>query len=198
MKCPFTPLCFRKSFYPRHDHRGRDAGPIIWLALLLLPASRNLAMAYEGAEENVRMELKINRIVADFCHRLGIFQQVTVSVVSDNSRLASATCSSARAQEYEISLDAGFLRTLDDGELDAAVAHEMGHIWIFTHFPYLQTESLANQQALKLVPRGELQKVYEKMWKWRGEAHGDLSDLLGPSTETGIGHDGNRYPHGNR
>jgi len=155
-------------------------------------------MASEAAEENVRMEHRIDRIVTDFCHRLGIFQHVTVSVVSDNSHLASATCSSARAQEYEISFDAGFLRTLDDGELDAAVAHELGHIWIFTHFPYLQTESLANQQALKLVSRSELQKVYEKMWRWRGEAHGDLSDLLGPSIETGLGRDGNRYPNGNR
>jgi hypothetical protein len=87
---------------------------------------------------------------------------------------------------------------MNDGELDAAVAHEMGHIWIFTHFPYLQTESLANQQALKLVSRSELQKVYEKMWMWRGETHGDLSELLGPSVETEVRHDGNQYPHGNR
>ena len=144
------------------------------------------------------MEQKIYRIVTDFRHRLGIAQHVTVSIVSGNSHLASATCSSARTQEYEISFDAGFLRALDDGELDAAVAHEMGHVWIFTHFPYLQTESLANQQALKLVSRSELQKIYEKMWKWRGEGQGNLSNLLGSTAETENLHDGDRFPRGNR
>jgi hypothetical protein len=71
--------------------------------MFLLPASRDLALESNAAEENVRIEHKIDRIVADFCHRLGIVQRVTVSIVSDNSHLASATCSSARAQEYEIS-----------------------------------------------------------------------------------------------
>ncbi len=149
----------------------------------------------ESAAEYSHMEEKISRIITDFRHRLGIVQQITVSIVSGNSRLVSAVCSSPATQEYEISFDAAFLRALNDGELDGAVAHEMGHIWIFTHFPYLQTESLANQQALKLVSRSELQKVYEKMWKWRGEAHGNLTDLLGAAAETDAGHGGQQLPN---
>jgi hypothetical protein len=45
----------------------------------------------------------------------------------------------------------------------------MGHIWVFTHHPYLQTEALANQKASELVPRESLRKVYEKVWRIEGQ-----------------------------
>ena len=71
------------------------------------------------------------------------------------------------------------MRTLDHDDLTAAVAHEMGHIWIFTHFPYLQTESLANRLALKVVSRSDLQAIYAKIWRWKGEK-GNLEKVLEP------------------
>ncbi len=198
MKCALVTPSLRSALQSRRCRRDRHSCRYLWLPLLFLPLSRHFVVPAGGSEQNRRQEQKIQRIVSDFRHRLGIEQRVTVSVVSGNSHLASATCSSAKSQVYEISFDAAFLRTLAHDELNAAVAHEMGHIWIFTHFPYLQTESLANQHALKLVSRSELQKVYEKMWKWRGEARGNLPDLLGPSAETEFRREGNPFPAGNR
>lgn len=43
--------------------------------------------------------------------------------------------------------------------------------------PILQTETLANQQALKLVSREDLEKVYEKVWEWNGDK-GSLAQAL--------------------
>jgi Zn-dependent peptidase ImmA (M78 family) len=59
---------------------------------------------------------------------------------------------------------------LSDAERQAMVAHELGHVWIFTHHPYLQSEALANRKAEELVSRESLQQVYEKVWELDGEA----------------------------
>jgi hypothetical protein len=59
------------------------------------------------------------------------------------------------------------------------VAHELGHVWVFTHHPYLQTERLANQIAMRVVSRGSLAGVYRKLWE-RGGVKGDLQAFLGP------------------
>ena len=36
---------------------------------------------------------------------------------------------------------------------ESTFIHELGHVWIFTHHPYLQTEQLANRIAMRLVSR---------------------------------------------
>jgi Zn-dependent peptidase ImmA (M78 family) len=61
--------------------------------------------------------------------------------------------------------------------LKSTVAHELGHVWIFTHHPYLQTESLANQIAERVVSRESLVQVYEKVWKALG-TKGDLARFV--------------------
>jgi predicted Zn-dependent protease len=80
--------------------------------------------------------------------------------------------------EFQLSIEEGFIDELTDDELEAAVAHELGHVWIFTHHPYLQTEALANQIARRLVTRDSLVRVYEKVWRIKG-TKGDLSRFLG-------------------
>jgi predicted Zn-dependent protease len=82
------------------------------------------------------------------------------------------------AGEFQLSIEEGFIDELTDDELEAAVAHELGHVWIFTHHPYLQTEALANQIARRLVTRDSLVRVYEKVWKIKG-TKGDLARFLG-------------------
>jgi Zn-dependent protease with chaperone function len=67
---------------------------------------------------------------------------------------------------------------LDEVELSAVIAHEIGHLWIYTHHPYLQTEALANRIALKLVGRQALASAYRKLWDRTGEP-GDLDAFLG-------------------
>jgi predicted Zn-dependent protease len=78
-----------------------------------------------------------------------------------------------------MAFEAQFLRGLDEIELKAIVAHELGHVWIFTHHPYLQTERLANTVAMRAVPRTSLERVYTKVWAREG-TKGNLVRFLGP------------------
>jgi hypothetical protein len=77
-----------------------------------------------------------------------------------------------------MSFDARFLASLHDEELIAIVAHELGHVWIFTHHPYLQTERLANSVAMRVVSRESLERVYVKVWQREG-VKGNLAQFLG-------------------
>ena len=63
-----------------------------------------------------------------------------------------------------MAFEGAFVDSLTDDELRAVVAHELGHVWIFTHHPYLQTEQLANKIALRVVTRETLERVYDKVW----------------------------------
>ena len=82
------------------------------------------------------------------------------------------------------SFDETFINGLEDSELSASIAHELGHVWIFTHHPYLQTELLANQVALKVVSRENLESIYEKVWKDKGK--GDFKEFLGEEQAVGL------------
>jgi len=127
---------------------------------------------------------RIKAIVDRFRHDLSIAEKVSISVVAKNDRLVSVERSKERRGAFILSFDENFLITLDDSELSASIAHELGHIWIFTHHPYLQTELLANQIALKVVTRENLEKVYEKVWKDKGK--GDIKEFLGKDTAVGL------------
>ncbi len=158
----------------------------LWITLLLLPVSMTrLAASPEPSKSDLKRQ--IYAIVRDFCARLGINQSVEVSIVARNPRLISVAFAPGHTDRFKISCEEEFLRTLDSAELRAAVAHEIGHMWIFTHFPYLQTEALANRQAQKLVPRGDLAKVYSKVWAHNGE-RGNLEEVLGPEEDSSGGH----------
>ena len=65
------------------------------------------------------------------------------------------------------------------------VAHELGHVWIFTHHPYLQTEAGANQIAERLVARQTLERVYAKVWP-EGAPRGGCRALRRRALVTGI------------
>jgi hypothetical protein len=43
---------------------------------------------------------------------------------------------------FLLKIDAHFILHLDDEERRAAIAHELGHVWIYTHHPFLHTEAL--------------------------------------------------------
>ena len=83
-------------------------------------------------------------------------------------------------KRFRLSMEAGFLLQLDDDELLGALAHEMGHVWIFTHFPYLQTEMLANEIGQKMVRRRNFEKVYTKLWAYEHTPGVPMDELLGP------------------
>ncbi len=124
----------------------------------------------------------IQAIVDDFRARLAIPNEVQVAIIPKNPRVVSVEPLRDRTGPFQLALEDGFLDMLSEDELRAAIAHELGHVWIFTHHPYLQTERLANRVALRLVSRDSLGPVYEKMWKRMGTT-GDLTQFLGAKPE---------------
>ena len=63
------------------------------------------------------------------------------------------------------------------------LAHELGHVWIYTHHPYLQTEQLANRVAMRAVAREQLVAVYSTLWG-ADAVHGSLEAFLGLEATT--------------
>ena len=94
--------------------------------------------------------------------QLSIAAPVTASMVPHNPLLVSVEAAPGGGGAFQLAFEDGFLSTLDDDELRAVIAHELGHVWIFTHHPYLQTERLANDVAMRLVSRAALERVYAK------------------------------------
>jgi hypothetical protein len=109
--------------------------------------------------------------------RLGIERAVTVTLVDKNPYLVSVEAPANRDAAFVVRVEEQVLQLLSLDEIEAALAHELGHVWIFTHHPYLQTELLANQVAMRAVSRDALSRVYQKVWQ-RGPK-GDLVAFLG-------------------
>jgi hypothetical protein len=107
--------------------------------------------------------------------RVEIPHPVTVSIVERNPLMASVAPVSGGG--FALSLEAGFADRLTEDELTAAIAHELGHVWIYTHFPFLQTEQLANEIAMRVVSRESLVPLYAQMFE-RVRVDGDLSHYL--------------------
>ena len=129
--------------------------------------------------------VELQEIIAEFQALMGIDEHIQVSIVDNEPLLFSVRPTPAK-DGYHLHADSVFLEILDPDELRAAVAHELGHVWIFTHYPYLQTEVLANNVAQRLVDRERLESLYQKMWEHQQKA-GDLTAVLGPPSadETG-------------
>jgi predicted Zn-dependent protease len=109
---------------------------------------------------------------------LSIEHPVVVSIVANNTRVVSVAAPPEAGGPFQLAVDAAFLDLLTDDELTAALAHELGHVWVFTHHPYLQTERLANEIAMRVVDRASLERVYGKVWA-RDGTKGDLVSFLG-------------------
>lgn len=136
--------------------------------------------AAERAATPAAIVEKLQLLVTDLKERLELPAPVVVSVVPSNKLMMSVEAPADESGPFMLSIDASFLETLTDDELEAAIAHELGHVWVFTHHPFLQTEELANQIAMRAVSRQSLERVYGKVWE-RGGAKGDLVRFLGPA-----------------
>jgi hypothetical protein len=156
----------------------RRPASMMWvLVLLCFP---NLGHARGRTDETTapRDPRWIQRIVDDFRAQLGVPQKVDVEVVDKNPLLVSVVPLDDHVTAFTLSIEQSFLAGLTDDEVRAVIAHELGHVWIFTHHPFLQTEGLANDIARRLVARDNLVQVYEKMWQRQGTT-GDLARLVG-------------------
>jgi len=149
------------------------------LLVLLFPGhiSVTSAAAPERIIPNPRDQQRIQAIVNEFMAKLNMAHKVAVAVVPKNPFMVSVEYPDD-SPNFLLSVEEDFIGELTQEELEAAIAHELGHVWIFTHHPFLQTEVLANQIAQRLVPRSSLVQVYEKLWKHQG-TEGDLSRFVG-------------------
>jgi hypothetical protein len=128
------------------------------------PTARESLIVREAQIQDVVNRLKI---------RMSIPDMVVVSIVEHNQLVVSVERAKDGTSAFSLSIDRDFLEGLTADEIDAVVAHELGHVWIFTHHPFLHTEELANQIAMKVVPQDTLVAVYDKVWKRVGRK-GDL------------------------
>ena len=148
------------------------------LLLLLVAVLAPCIFASEPASDTAALEGKLQSLVSDLKSRLQIAPAIVVQIVPSNALMMSVEAPTDPKDAFQLSVDASFLGTLTDEEVEAAIAHELGHVWIFTHHPYLQTEELANQIAMRAVSRESLERVYAKVWE-RGGTKGDLARFLG-------------------
>ena len=118
----------------------------------------------------------------DLRARLDIGARVQVTMVEHNPLVMSVETLSGRRGPFVITVDRGFAHELSHDELEAAIAHELGHVWIYTHQPYQQTERLANDVAMRVVNRSVLEPVYQKVWARTGTP-GNLVAFLGPPAQ---------------
>jgi hypothetical protein len=148
----------------------------LYIAVLLSLATPSLVLAER--RDTARAEVvRVQQIVDLLKARLTITSDVATTIVEKNELLVSVKPVAGRQNSFELSFEAAFLATLSEEDLHAVVAHELGHVWIFTHHPYLQTEQQANAVAMRVVSRESLEKVYGKVWT--GGTKGDLARFLG-------------------
>jgi hypothetical protein len=143
--------------------------PFVWLAT---------GSNAHGADAPRHHPEKVQHLVNSLKDQLAVSQEVTIAIVPTNALLVSVESSKDRDDAFLLMFENGFLDGLDEDELIAVIAHELGHVWIFTHHPYLQTEQLANEIAMRVVTRESLRRAYQKVWE-RAGTKGTLARFLG-------------------
>ena len=135
------------------------------------------AHRHDGGDERIADRERLQDVTDQLRRRLDILERVLVTIVDHNPLVMSVETLSGRSGPFVITADEAFIQSLSDDELQAAVAHELGHVWIYTHHPYQQTERLANDVALRVISADVLVPVYEKVWKRTG-ARGNLAEYI--------------------
>ena len=155
---------------------------LLWLAPLrleLLPAAPDVWTSRGGE----RLEMAVlQELTDDLRGRLQITQSVEIELVDHNPLVMSVETLGGRIGPFVVSVDRDFIHELSATEAEAAIAHELGHVWIYTHAPYLQTERLANDVAMRVISRSAFEPVYEKVWQRTG-IRGNLVDFIGPPAQ---------------
>ena len=117
----------------------------------------------EAAEAHAKAQ-RVQDVIDDLSGRLSLRRDVVAAIVPQNPLMVSVQSPVEYGGAYQVAFEGSFVDRLSDDELRAVVAHELGHVWIFTHHPYLQTEQLANKIALRVVTRESLRRLYDKIW----------------------------------
>jgi hypothetical protein len=134
---------------------------------------------------------RAQELVDELRTELLIDKRVQVSVVISHPLVFAVEPVDTQKSQFVLSMEMRFLLMLQEDELRAALAHELGHVWIFTHHPFLQTERLANSIGQRAVKRESFERLYSKLWSYEGTAGVAMDQLLGarpvpdPQPETG-------------
>ena len=154
---------------------------LVWLLPLRLEVSPTMSDVWTGpvAETSV---VSLQDLTDDLRGRLQISERVHVTLVDHNPLVMSVETLAGRTGPFVISVDREFIQELNREEVEAALAHELGHVWIYTHHPFLQTERLANDIAMRVVSRAAFEPVYEKVWARTG-IKGNLIEFIGPPSQ---------------
>jgi len=160
--------------------RGLIASAVVVVCLF---SSERVAQAQDASTPSPQLR-RVQRLVDQLRAKLKIAEPVKVTLVPSNRLLMSVEpVTNGSKRNFQLNVEEEFVKGLRDDELRAAVAHELGHVWVFTHHPYLQTEQLANDIAMRLVSRDALVHLYDRVWSRRG-TKGDLALFLGPQAQT--------------
>jgi hypothetical protein len=154
---------------------------LLWIAPLRLESLPAAADALISRASHVETSA-LQGLTDDLRDKLQITQRVQVELVDHNPLVMSVETLSGRSGPFVISIDRGFINELSASEAEAAIAHELGHVWIYTHEPYVQTERLANDIAMRVIRRSAFEPVYEKVWQRTG-IRGNLVDFIGPPSQ---------------
>ncbi len=151
-----------------------------WLvgAMLVIVPMAMATQAHAAARSRAEVTRRLQSVVDTLRQKLGLDAMVTVEIVPVNPFLLSVEAPKQPGEAFVLRVEERMMTVLDAEELDAALAHELGHVWVFTHHPFLQTERGANEVALRTVSRDVLSRVYQKVWKENG-TKGDLISFLG-------------------
>jgi hypothetical protein len=144
------------------------------------------AFAASSTAASDKRSRQLQRMLERVKERLGLNYDVMLELVPKNRHLISVEAVKGPERAFLVRVEERMLELLGDDELEAALAHELGHVWVFTHHPYLQTEQLANDVAMRVVSREALARVYDKVWK-AGAEKGDIAAFLGPEPTANAG-----------
>jgi hypothetical protein len=135
------------------------------------------------SRDNSTAEIVVLQDVTDNLRsRLQINERVHIELVEHNPLVMSVETLAGRTGPFIITVDRNFIHELNSSEAEAAIAHELGHVWIYTHAPYVQTERLANDIAMRVIDRSAFVPVYDKVWARTG-IRGNLVEFLGPPSQ---------------
>ena len=150
---------------------------LLWLAPL---QSEGVPGVFADLSGRAALEVgTLQELTDNLRGRLEINERVLVTLVDHNPLVMSVETLNGRSGPFVITVDRDFAGELSHEQLEAALAHELGHVWIYTHHPYLQTERLANDVAMRVINRAAFEPVYAKVWQRTG-IKGNLIEFLGP------------------
>lgn len=155
---------------------------LLWMLPLRLESLPAAAESWVGRGGERSEIASLQDLTDDLRTRLEINERVHVTLVDHNPLVMSVETLAGRTGPFVISIDKDFIHDLSREEVEAAIAHELGHVWIYTHAPFIQTERLANEIAMRVISRSAFEPVYQKVWQRTG-IRGNLVDFIGPASQ---------------